>query len=47
MGSNRAKSNANRFIREFGFYEVTLAALKEIVGRQGYTIVEYSHLYNV
>ncbi len=46
MGSNRAKSNANRFIREFGFYEVSLSSLKEIVGRQGYTIIEYSHLYN-
>ncbi len=46
MASNKAKATASRFIREFGFHTVSLSALEEIMGRQGYTIIEYNNIHN-
>ena len=46
MKNNTAKQNANSFQREFSIYSITYPALKEAVEKQGYTVVEFNHIYN-
>ena len=46
MKNNTAKQNAKSFQREFSIYSITYPALKEAVEKQGYTVVEFNHIYN-
>ncbi len=46
MDSREVKLKVRKFIKEFGVHELNYALLKGYVERQGYTVVEYSHLSN-
>ena len=46
MRNNTAKQSAKSFQREFSIYGITYPALKEAVEKQGYTVVEFNHIYN-
>lgn len=46
MKNNTAKQSAKSFQREFSIYSITYPALKEAVEKQGYTVVEFNHIYN-
>ena len=46
MKNNTAKQSAKSFQREFSIYGITYPALKEAVEKQGYTVVEFNHIYN-
>ena len=46
MRNNTAKQSAKSFQREFSIYSITYPALKEAVEKQGYTVVEFNHIYN-
>lgn len=46
MKNNTAKRSAESFRNEFPIYTVTYQTLKEVVEKQGYTVVEFNHIYN-
>lgn len=46
MDSREVKLKVRKFIKEFGVHELNYASLREYVERQGYTVVEFSHLSN-
>lgn len=43
---NDIKATAKQFLNEYKLGEVTLAALRQIIKSQGYTIIEYNHIFN-
>ena len=43
---NSAKIKANAFLNEYRLQEVTLEDLRRIITSQGYTIVEFNHIFN-
>lgn len=44
--NNDARAKAKAFLREYGLREITLESLKRIITGQGYTIVEFNHIFN-
>ena len=44
--SNKIKAKAREFLHENRLREVTLDSLRRIITSQGYTIVEFNHIYN-
>lgn len=46
MDSREIKLKARKLIKEFDVRELSYGTLKEIVGCQGYTVVEYNHIFN-
>ena len=44
--SNNARAKAKAFLNEYRLNEVTLGALRRIITSQGYTIVEFNHIFN-
>lgn len=43
---NRAKNYAKAFLKEHRLSRVTTADLRRIISEQGYTIVEFNHIFN-
>lgn len=46
MKTNTTKLNAKSFRKEFSIHPVTYPALKGVIERQGYTVVEFNHICN-
>lgn len=46
MDSREIKLKARKLIKEFDVRELSYGTLKDIVGCQGYTVVEYNHIFN-
>lgn len=46
MSSTEAKLKAQRFLKEFGCGKIDYDFLKKVVEQQGYTVVEYNHIFN-
>ena len=44
--NNRARARAKEFLNEYRLTQVTLDDLKRIITSQGYTIVEFNHIFN-
>ena len=44
--NNNIKAAAKSFLNEYKLNEVTLDSLREIIARQGYTIVEFNNIFN-
>lgn len=44
--NNHAKEKAKAFLKEYRLNEVTLGDLRRIITSQGYTIVEFNHIFN-
>lgn len=43
---NNARIKAKEFLKEYRLNKVTLEALRSIIQSQGYTIVEFNHIFN-
>lgn len=41
-----AGQKAKQFIKEYGIHEMSYAGLKNVIETQGYTVVEYNHIFN-
>ena len=46
MIRSNVKKQAERFIRDFKYFTPSYSALREIIQKQGYTIVEFNNIYN-
>lgn len=46
MDSREIKLKARKFIKEFDVHELNYGTLKSAIERQGYTLVEYNHIFN-
>ena len=46
MSSTEAKLKAKKFLKEFGCGKIDYDFLKKVVDQQGYTVVEYNHIFN-
>ena len=46
MDSHEIKLKVRKFRKEFDIRELTAKVLRDSIERQGYTIVEYNHIYN-
>lgn len=44
--NNNARAKAKAFLNEYRLNEVTLADLRRIITSQGYTVVEFNHIFN-
>ena len=44
--NNRARAKAKEFLNEYRLTQVTLGDLRRIITSQGYTIVEFNHIFN-
>lgn len=46
MDSREIKLKARKFIKEFDVHELNYGTLKSAIESQGYTLVEYNHIFN-
>lgn len=46
MDSREVKLKTRKFIKEFDVRELSYGTLKKVVEKQGYTVVEYNHIFN-
>ena len=46
MVDNKAKKQAAAFRREFGLKDISLESLRNVIEKQGYTIIEFNNFYN-
>ena len=46
MDSREVKLKTRKFIKEFDVHELSYRTLKNAVEQQGYTVVEYNHIFN-
>lgn len=44
--NNNVKAKAKAFLNEYHLTEITLEGLKRVITGQGYTIVEFNHIFN-
>lgn len=46
MNSNEIRLQARAFVKEFDLHDLDYYSLKSVIEKQGFTVVEFNHLYN-